>query len=57
MKTSVNRYAAAFGLRKSTGVIVAAMLAAAAVSGWAVGGPSQVASIMGSGHYELPPLW
>jgi hypothetical protein len=61
MKTSVKKYAA-FGLRTSFGVIVAAALAAAAVSGWAkptttVGGSAQAASKVGNGHYKLQPLW
>jgi hypothetical protein len=67
MKT-VMKYAAELGLRKSIGVIVAAALTAAAVSGWVkstmfttnaanADGPSQVGSTFGNGHYELPPLW
>jgi hypothetical protein len=57
MKTSVKRYAAAFGL----GIIVAALLAVAVASGWAKSTtkvePSQVTSEIGNGHYTLPPLW
>jgi hypothetical protein len=54
MENSVKKYA--------VGVIVAAVLAAAAASGWAnpttnLGGPSQVASKIDNGHYKLTPLW
>jgi hypothetical protein len=45
MKTLVKKYAAAVGL--SICIIVSAVLAAA----------PQIATIIGSGHYELPPVW
>jgi hypothetical protein len=59
MDTSAKRYAAAVGLRKTLGILVAAALVAAAATGWSAkaGAPAQAAATTSSGHYKLQPLW
>jgi len=67
MKIPALRYLAAFGLRRSIGFIVAAVLTVAAVAGWANSTMSRTNAgkvepatppfTLGNGHYQLPVLW
>jgi hypothetical protein len=54
MNTLVKKYVALFGLGKPIGIIVAALLVAAA-TGWANPNTSSLVGI--GGHYNLQPIW
>jgi hypothetical protein len=67
MKIPALKYLAAFGLRRSIGFIVAAVLTVAAVGGWASSTMSRTNAVkvepvappftLGNGHYQQPVLW
>jgi hypothetical protein len=54
MSALVKKYVALLGLRNTIGIIVAALLVAAA-TGWANPNASSHANI--GGHYNLQPIW
>jgi Na+-transporting methylmalonyl-CoA/oxaloacetate decarboxylase beta subunit len=54
MSALVKKYVALLGLRNTIGIIVAALLVAAA-TGWANPNASSQAII--GGHYNLQPIW
>jgi hypothetical protein len=54
MNTLVKKYVALLGLRNTIGIIVGALLVAAA-TGWA--NPNASSQPIIGGHYNLQPIW